>query len=702
MHPEPEFLRNLALVLCVAAVTTVVFQRLHQPVVLGYLLAGMLVSPHTPFPLFADQESTQTLSEIGVILLMFSLGLEFSLRRLLRAGAGAVLVGVVQCSIMLWLGYVTAQMFGWTALESVYAGAVIAISSTTIIVKAFEEQRIRGRLTDVVFGVLIVEDIIAIFLIAVLTALSTGADLSAASLGATAARLAGFLAAMLIVGMLVVPRAIRMVVRLGRPETTVVASVGLCFAFALIAAAAGYSVALGAFLAGALVGESGVEHEVEQRVQPVRDVFAALFFVAVGMLIDPALIARHWIAVLSLTAVVVVGKVVAVAFAVFLTGQGIRLSVQAGMSLAQIGEFSFIIASVGLALGAVGDFLYPVAVAVSAMTTLLTPWLIRGSDPVATWLDRKLPRPIQTFASLYGAWLEDLRRTPDRIGTAAQARRIGGFLFIDAALLGAVVIGVSIGGRRFIGPVEEVVGLSAPLAWLLVLGAATALAAPFWLGIIRNARALAVLLGGATMPAPSSGAVDLADAPRRAFIVTLQLAVLLLIGAPLVAVTQPFLPPFQGAAVLVLVLAALSVAFWRNAMNLEAHARAGAQAVLEVIANQAQNPDAGESELRRLHEALPGLGDPVPLRLSPGSHAVGKTLAALNLRGLTAATVLAILRGDERVLVPTGKEVLQQGDVLAVAGSHEAIDAARWLLRDGPERGDGEPTTSADPAPPRE
>jgi CPA2 family monovalent cation:H+ antiporter-2 len=684
MHAELEFLRSLALVLCVAAVTTVVFQRLRQPVVLGYLLAGMVVSPHTPFPLFADEESTQTLSELGVILLMFSLGLEFSLRRLIAAGGSAVAVGVIQCSVMVWVGYVTAQMFGWTTLESVYAGAVIAISSTTIIVKAFEEQRVRGRLTDVVFGVLIVEDIIAIFLIAVLTALSTGSDLSAASLGQTAARLAAFLAAMLAAGMLLVPRAIRMVVRLGRPETIVVSSVGLCFAFALVADAAGYSVALGAFLAGALVGESGVEHEVERRVQPVRDVFAAIFFVAVGMLIDPALVARHWTAVLAFTAVVVVGKVASVAVATFLTGQGIRLSVQAGMSLAQIGEFSFIIASVGVSLGAIGGFLYPVAVAVSALTTLLTPWLIRASDMVAKWVDRKLPKPIQTFAALYGSWLEEVRQSPSPTGTSGQARRIGRLLLLDAVLLGAVVIGASVGGSRLIGTLETAIGVSPPVAWMLVLAAATALAAPFWIGIIRNSRALGVLLGTAAMPEPPAGATDLADAPRRAFVVTLQVALLLLIGAPLVAVTQPFLPAFQGAAVLVLVLAALSIAFWRNATILQAHTRAGAQAIVEVLASQAQSPAEGTSELERLHHVLPGLGDPVPLRLAEDSYAVGKTLAELNLRGLTAATVLAILRGKEALVIPSGKETLRPGDVLALAGSHDAVDAARALLLGGP------------------
>jgi CPA2 family monovalent cation:H+ antiporter-2 len=419
-------------------------------------------------------------------------------------------------------------------------------------------------------------------------------------------------------------------------------------------------------------------------------VFAAIFFVAVGMLIDPALIALHWVAVLTFTAVVVIGKVGAVAFATFLTGQGIRLSVKAGMSLAQIGEFSFIIASVGVALGAVGDFLYPVAVAVSAATTLLTPWLIRASDPVAKWVDRMLPKPIQTFAALYGAWLEELRQAPARVGTAARARRLGGLLLLDGVLVGAIVIGASVGGARSVALLEDAVGISSPVAWVLVLAAATALAAPFWIGIIRNSRALGALLGEATMPEPGRGSTDLADAPRRAFVVTLQVTFLLLIGVPLVAVTQPFLPAFQGAAVLVLVLAALSIAFWRSATNLQAHARAGAQAIVEVLAGQAESPDEGKSELERLHAVLPGLGDPVPLRLLEGSHAIGKTLAEIDLRGLTAATVLAILRGKEAIVIPSGKETLHPGDVLALAGSHDAIDAARLLLLFGPNPPDPE------------
>ncbi len=684
MHEADVFLRSFALVLCVAAVTTVVFQRLHQPVVLGYLLAGMVVGPHTAIPVFADAHQTQTLAELGVILLMFSLGLEFSLGRLFRSGATSVVVGVIQSSVMLWLGYVTAQLLGWSVRESLYAGAAMAISSTTIIVKAFREQGVRGPVTDIVFGVLIVEDIIAIFLIAVLTALSTGAELSATGLAATAARLGAFLAVMLVAGLLLVPRAMRMVVGLRRPETTAVAAVGIAFAGAFLANYAGYSVALGAFVMGALIGESGVEKQVEEIVQPVRDVFAAVFFVAVGMLINPALVAEHWEAVVAFTAIVVVGKIVAVGLAVFLTGQGTRLAVQSGMSLAQIGEFSFIIAGVGVSLNATRAYLYPVAVAVSAATTLLTPWLIRASGPVASFVDRKLPKPIQTFTALYGTWLEELRRSPERPTVSATARRLGRLLIVDAVLTAAVVIGASVFGGRAVEYLRAATALSERAGWILVVAAAVVVAGPFWLGILRNARALGHLLGRAAMPAPGTGSTDIAEAPRRVFVVTLQVLILLLVGTPLVAATQPFLPPFQGAAVLVVVLAAFSIAFWRTAANLQAHARAGAEVIVEALATQARAPDGGDEGLAQMRTLLPGLGDPVPVRLPASSHGVGRTLASLGVRGLTGATVLAIARSDGAVLVPTGKETLRPGDVLAVAGGPAAVAAARALLLDGP------------------
>src|SRR5918999_1863237 len=397
MHDAHEFLTTLAVVLSVAALPTVVFQRLRQPVVFGYLFAGMIVGPHVPIPIVADVAIVQTLSETGVILLLFYLGLEFSLRKLIRVGPRASIVAVVQGAVMIWLGYSLGRGFGWTKIESFYAGAIIAISSTTIIAKAFQEQRVTGKFTELVLGVLIIEDLIAIFLLTVLTALSAGTGVSAGSLAITGVRLAMFLTGLIVVGLLLIPRAVRMVVRMNRPETTLIASMGICFAAAILAYAFGYSVALGAFIAGSLVAESGEEHTVARLIEPVRDVFAAIFFVAVGMLIDPELVAQYWVPVVVFTIAVIVGQVTIVTISAFLTGHGTRTSLQAGMSLAQIGEFSFIIAGIGIATGATRDFLYPMAVAVSAITTLTTPWLIRGATPAASYVDSKLPQPIQTF-----------------------------------------------------------------------------------------------------------------------------------------------------------------------------------------------------------------------------------------------------------------------------------------------------------------
>jgi CPA2 family monovalent cation:H+ antiporter-2 len=681
MHDGPQFLITLTMVLGVAAITTVIFQKLRQPVVLGYLLAGMIVGPHTSIPLAADEPTVRTLSELGVILLMFSLGLEFSLRKLFQVAPTAGLIAVIQCSLMIWLGYLTGQFFGWTTLESIYAGAIIAISSTTIIIKAFQEQGVRGKLSDLVFGVLIVEDLIAILLLAVLTTVSSGAGLSASSLGWTIARLSLFLFVLVGVGLIIVPPAFRALARLKRPETTLVASIGFCFMIALLAHAVGYSVALGAFLAGALVAESGVEKEVEHLVEPVRDMFAAIFFVAVGMLIDPALIAEHWPAVVVFTLVVIFGKIVGVTLGSFLAGFGVRTSVQAGMSLAQIGEFSFIIAAVGLSLHSTGDFLYPLAVAVSAATTLITPWLIRASNPVSAYIDRKLPKSLQTFVALYGAWLEQFRKTPHEKTVWLRIRRLAGLLLLDSFALGGIVIGAAVFLEQIPPWVQDHVGISGRGVKLAVLAGCVLLSVPFCIGIARCARSLGLLLATEALPSARREALDLAAAPRRTLILAVQLTIVLLVGIPLVAVTQPFLPAFSGAFLLMGVLGIMAIAFWRTAANLQGHVRAGSQVIAEVLARQmATATDNNTGALEALNDLLPGMGTPTAVRLEPDSPAVGLTLVQLNLRGQTGATVLAIGRGDIGLL-PTGKEILEEGDLLALAGTHDAVDAARTLLK---------------------
>jgi CPA2 family monovalent cation:H+ antiporter-2 len=687
MHSAPEFLQSLAVVFCVAGVTTVVFQKLRQPVVFGYLVAGMIVGPHIPIPLVADPGIVQSLSELGMILLMFFLGLEFSLTKLIRVGPTAGVVALVQSSFMIWLGYHAGLLFGWPPLESFYAGAVLAISSTTIIVAAFMEQGIKGKFTEIVFGVLIVEDLIGILLMAILTTASSGTDVSARELALTAGRLAAFLAGLLVVGMLTVPRLVRAVYRLKRPETTLVSTVAICFGCALLARAFGYSVALGAFIGGALVAESGLQKPVERIVKPLCDAFAAVFFVSVGMLIDPGLVVRHWIPVAVFLFLVIAGKVAGVTLGSFLAGYGVRTSVQAGMSLAQIGEFSFIIAALGLSTGATREFLYPVAVTVSAATTLLTPWMIRWSGPAADGIDRWLPKPIRTFAALYDSWLERMRHGMEP-AQATRGRRLRFLLLlIDFALMLGILSSASAWRTEISGWIAEVTGLSAEVARYALLAAVVLVSAVFCYAIARGARRLVLSLVDKAMPKAEPGKLDLAAAPRRAMIVTLQTGIVIVVGLPLLAFFQPFLPGLPVAVIFLGVMTLLGISFWRGTANLEGHVKAFTQVIVESLRKQTEAKGAEEDDktLHRVRKLFPGLGHIAPLRVGAGSYCAGKTMGGLNVGSLTGATILVILRGEGNSILPTGKDILQEGDVLTLAGTPEAVEAARKILSEGPD-----------------
>ena len=688
MQPTTHaFLTTFALILCTAAVTTVVFHRLKQPVILGYLLAGLLVGPHITPMLTADPATTETLSEIGVILLLFSIGLEFSVRRLLRVGGSVAITAIIDVSLMAWLGVGVGRLLGWSLREALFAGAMITASSTTIIAKTFEERPVDPRLRDQVMGVLVVEDLVAVMFLA---GLGTLGDTSGAqpSIIVTGLRLATLLFVWVTVGLVLIPRVIRRIVKMVRPETIVITSIGLCFAFALLARALGYSVALGAFVAGSLIAESGRGKDVAHLVAPVRDVFAAVFFVAVGMLIDPALIAQHWGVVVILTVVVILGKFVSVGLGAFLAGRGTQAAVRTGLSMAQIGEFSFIIVSLGVATGAVRPFLFPVAVAVSAITTLATPWLIGSSDSVAAFVDRKLPKPLQTYAMLYASWLDELRRAPVQRTRGSMLRKLLQWLALDAVLTATVIIA---GFLAYPGLVRVLASrIDAQVTALILAVVALAVATPFGLGLVRTARAIAMML--ARIALPGTGKVDRAEAPRRALVVTFEVAILLLTALPVLAVTQPFLPPFRGALVLGGALSLLAVAAWRSAQNLEGHMRAGAELLVDAVRSrlpmegatvemQIETLEGSADRFTTATHMLPGIGAPKPFRVEAGHHAAGRTLDELEVRGRSGATVLGLAREGVGIAAPEKGERLAVGDTLVLVGTEEAVAAAEVLLR---------------------
>ncbi len=675
----PGHFTDLVLIVGIAALFATLFQRIGLPIVLGYLLAGFMVGPSTPLGLTVSMDLARPLSDVGVILIMFSLGLEFSIRRLVRIAPSGGLVALIECSLVAWIGFFSSRMLGFDHTESLFVAAMCAISSTTIIAKTFSERGVHGRLGEVVFGVLVVEDLIAILLLAVLTATSTGVgDVPVSVLGRAAGRLALILTGLLVAGMLVIPRLVRFVARGGRSETLVMSCLAIASVFAYLSQRAGYSVAFGAFLAGALVAESGEAKVAERLVRPIRDIFAGVFFVSVGMLLDLGSIRQNLPAVIVLTLVVVGGKLLGVTLGAFVAGHGVRLSIQTGMSLGQIGEFSFILATVGTNAGVLRSFIFPITIAVSAITTLFTPFMIRASATFAATVDRRLPHAVQTFAALYGSWMQTLGQTRGRPSEWSRIRRLARYLFLDVAIIAGIVIVASLGEGRLAA--SSITRQHPALVRALVTVAAIALSLPFFVGALRAARRLGMLLADGAFPRQPGG-VDLADAPRRALRAALELAILLAVGWPLVALTQPFLPahvPFAAALVVGVVLLALP--FWRSATNLQGHVRAGAQVVLEALVAQSHSEQPATTKLEDLRAMMPGMGEPTVFTVAPGAACVGRSLKQLNLRGLTGATVLAIERGQGEVLVPSADDTLSENDRLVLTGTRDAVQAASELL----------------------
>ncbi|HET7043172.1 MAG TPA: cation:proton antiporter, partial [Gemmatimonadales bacterium] len=609
----------------------------------------------------------------------FVLGLEFSLSKLIRVAPTAGVTALFQGAVMTWLGFLAGRALGWTLLESIFAGAAIAISSTTIVAKVFDERKVEGRLRELVVGILLFQDLVAVVIMAALTAIATGVALTAGTVGGTLGRLAFFLVLLVGVGLLVVPRLVRTVLRQARAETIVVTSVALCFGLAYLAHAAGYSEALGAFLAGSLVAESGRGHEIERHVLPIRDLFAAIFFVSVGLMLDPAAIAAHWGAALAFTMIVIVGNLVGVSLGAFVTGAGSRTALQAGMSLGQIGEFSFIIAGLGLSLGATRGFLYSVVVAVSVVTTLTTPFLIGASDGVASWVDRKLPHALQTYAALYGAWLERLRTSQYR-RRSAGVWRVVRLLTLDTFALAALLLTGTLAGDVVLEWMTELFRITEPTALVATVLLAAALGIPLVVGIGRLAGRLGRILATTALPKPRRG-LDFDASPRRMLERTIQLMVVLVAAVVILAVTQPFLPNYAGAILFLVLLAGFGISLWRSAADLDGHVRAGSEAVVDALKQYALPEPTGEYQaITKVQGLMHGLGATAAIQLTPASRGVGRSLGELDLRGKTGATVLAIRRGGVPIPNPRADQRLQEGDILAVTGTADALDAARAAL----------------------
>ena len=389
-----DLIKDLALILVVAGVVTLVFKRLRQPLVLGYIVAGFLVSPHMPYlASVVDKENIQTWADIGVMFLLFSLGLEFSFKKILKMGLSPVIAACTIIFSMMMIGICVGKVFGWSQMNCVFLGGMLAMSSTTIIYKAFDDMGLRQqRFASLVMSVLILEDILAIVMMVMLSTIATGKNPDGGQMLQSVLRLGGILVLWFVVGIFFIPMLLRRTRRLMTDETLLIVALGLCCLMAVVATKAGFSSAFGAFVMGSILAETIEAEKIERVVEPVKNLFGAVFFVSVGMLVDPKILVEYALPIVVIVLAILLGQSIFGSTGFLLSGQPLKTAMRCGFSMAQIGEFAFIIASLGLSLGVIGDFLYPVVVAVSVITTFLTPYMIRLSEPVYRLLERRIPK----------------------------------------------------------------------------------------------------------------------------------------------------------------------------------------------------------------------------------------------------------------------------------------------------------------------
>ena len=386
-------IRDLALMLMMAGVVTLVFKKLKQPLVLGYIVAGFLVSPHMPYTAsVVDMSNIHLWADIGVMFLLFSLGLDFSFKKILKMGASPIISVVCIIFAMSILGVIVGHSFGWSKMNCIFLGGMLAMSSTTIIYKAFDDLGLRQQqFAGLVMSVLILEDILAIVMMVMLSAIASGSNPDGGQMLDAIVKIGFFLILWLVVGIFAVPLFLRRVRKLINSEVLLIVSLGLCCAMAVISTGVGFSSAFGAFIMGSILAETIEAERIEKLVEPVKNLFGAVFFVSVGMLVDPQILLDYALPIFTLVMTIIVGQAIFGSLSFLLGGESLKSAMRCGFSMAQIGEFSFIIASLGLSLGVIGDFLYPVVVAVSVITTFLTPYMIRFATPAYSALEKRLP-----------------------------------------------------------------------------------------------------------------------------------------------------------------------------------------------------------------------------------------------------------------------------------------------------------------------
>ena len=660
MAEIPHLIQDLALILMVAGLVTLLFKKLRQPLVLGYIVAGFLVSPHMPYLMsVVDKADIQTWADIGVMFLLFSLGLDFSFKKILKMGLAPVIAALTIIFCMMALGTGVGTMFGWSRMNCLFLAGMLAMSSTTIIYKALDDLGLRQqRFAGLVMSVLILEDVLAIVMMVMLSTIARGANPDGSMMIESVGKIVFFLVLWFVVGIFLIPPFLRKTRRLMNDETLVVVALGLCCAMAVLSTTVGFSSAFGAFVMGSILAETIEADKITTVVEPVKNLFGAIFFVSVGMLVDPAILVSYAVPILVLVLAILVGQAIFGTMGFMLSGQPLKTAMRCGFSMAQIGEFAFIIASLGLSLRVISDFLYPVVVAVSVITTFLTPYMMKAAIPCYEIMERRLPRKWIRRLDHMGA-IHHTTQTENNHWRAllkAMAWNVVIYSILSAAVV-AIMLSIFLPFMRRLLPGWELHWWANGITGILTV----AMISPFLRSMImkkNHSEEFKALWTESRLN-------------RLPLIFTVLVRVA--IGAGFIFYICNYLSRFQNAliitiALVVVLLMALSRRLKHRSIRLE---RLFVQNLRSRdIAAQVSGKRRPLFEGHLLDRDIHISEFIVPV----DSLWAGKTLAQLKLGNRFGVHVSSILRGSHRINIPDGNMMLFVGDKLQAIGNDEQLN----------------------------
>ena len=661
MSEELSLVTELAIILIAAGVFTVISKALKQPLILGYIVAGFLVGPHLGlFPQFSA-ESVHQWSEIGIIFLLFNLGLEFSFKKLLKVGSSAILAAGTKCIGMFVVGIVAGKALGWTMMESVFFGGLLSMSSTTIIIKAYDDMGLKNKpYAGLIFGSLVVEDLIAVLLLVLLSTLAVSNSFAGGEMLLGLAKLAFFIVLWFLVGIFLIPTLLKKTRKFFSDEILLIVSIGLCFLMVVLANLVGFSSALGAFVMGSILSETVEGENINRLTGNIKDLFGAIFFVSVGMMLDPAIVGQYWGTILVVTLIAVGGILIFSTAGVLLSGKGLDTAVHAGFSLAQLGEFAFIIAGLGCTLGVMRDFIYPVIIAVSVITTFTTPYMIKAADPVIALLRRKLPAKA---LAVIDPPVEAAQVTSK--AEQSEWKKLLKAYFLRIGLYGVLLVAVVLASDLYLEPLaERVLQTWNPTLRSIVVVAVTLL--------VMSPLLYGMSVTGGAINRPASKLLKEKRANRWPILSLMLLRVMIAVGFVLVVISGHF--ELAGWALLLVILAGLALLLF---------ARFSTRRITKLESTFMTNYNERDIQERKnapvtssVNEKLSGYDVHIEsVVVSPDFEFIGKTLREMPFRHNAGVNIVKIVRGSRGILTPGGDERVYPGDKLLAVGTEDQIKA---------------------------